>query len=55
MKIKVDWKTFSWVWPSGFEHPGHGTPTLAVSKERIEGVNWLFKCWYKFRAAKNYF
>ena len=55
MKIKVDWKTFGWVWSSGFEHPGHGTPTLAVSKERIEGVNWFFKCWYKFRAGKIYF
>ena len=39
MKIKVDWKTFRWMWPSGFEHPGHGTPKLAVSKELIQGVN----------------
>ena len=28
-----------WVQPSGFEHPGHWTPTLAVSKEQIDGVN----------------
>ena len=39
MKIKIDWKTFGRVWSSGFERPGHGTPTLGVSKGRIEGVN----------------
>ena len=54
MKTKVDWKTFGWVWPSEFEHPGHRTPTLAVSKEQIERVNWFFKYWCKFRAGKKY-
>ena len=35
-------------------HSDSRTLKLAVSLERIYGINWFFECWYKFRKAKSY-
>ena len=32
---------------------GHGTQKLAISQEWIDGMNWFFAWWCKFRKAKN--
>ena len=34
---------------------GHGTLKLTVSQERVDGMNWLFAFWCKFKIAKSYF
>ena len=33
---------------------GHGTLKLAVSQEWIDGMNWFFAWWCKFRKVKSY-
>ena len=40
---------------NGWGQSGHGTQKLTVSLEWIDGMNWLFACWCKFRKAKIYF
>ena len=36
------------------DYSGHRTLKLAVCQERINGINWVFACWYKFKKAKSY-
>ena len=38
---------------NGYGHSGQRTLKLAVSQEWIDGINWLFGCFYKFRKAKS--
>ena len=40
---------------NGHGLPGHGTLKLTVSQEWIDGMNWFFACWWKFRKAKSHF
>ena len=40
---------------NGYGQSGHGTLKLAVSQEWIDGMNWFFACWCKFRKAKSSF
>ena len=40
---------------NGCGQSGHGTLKLAVSQEQIDGMNWFFAWWCKFRKAKSYF
>ena len=55
-KLKVDQKIFGFAWPEMcLASPGHGTLKLAVSQEWIDGMNWFFAWWCKFRKAKSYF
>ena len=34
---------------------GRNLLKLAVSYEWINGMNWFFLCWYKFKKAESYF
>ena len=38
------------VWPLWPRHS-----KTAISQELINGINWFFACWYKFREDKSYF
>ena len=40
---------------NGHGQSGHRTLRLTVSQEWINGMNWYFACWCKFRKAKSYF
>ena len=40
---------------NGCGQSGHRTLKLAVSQEWIDGMNWFFACWCKFKKAKSYF
>ena len=40
---------------NGCGQSGHSTLKLAVSQEWIDGRNWFFSCWCKFRKAKSFF
>ena len=35
-------------------HSGRKTLKLAVLHEGINGINWYFACWYRFRKAKSH-
>ena len=39
---------------NGCSHSGYRAFKLATSHKGINGINWLFKWWYKFRIANNY-
>ena len=55
-KLKVDQKKF-WIGVArnGSGQSGHRTLKLAVSQERMDGMNWFFAWWCKFKKAKSYF
>ena len=56
IQIHTNLKTFVVsVVRNGCGQSGHAILKLAVSKEWIDGMNWFFTCWWKFRKAKNYF
>ena len=40
---------------NGCGQSSHRTLKLTVSQKWIDGMNWLFACWCKFRKAKSYF
>ena len=40
---------------NGCGQSGNGTLNLAVLQEWLDGMNWFFACWCKFRKAKSYF
>ena len=40
---------------NGRDQSGHVTLKLTVSQEWIDGMNWYFACWCKFRKVKSYF
>ena len=51
-KLKVDQKCLGWTWSK----MGMGSMvTEIVSQEWIDGMNWHFACWCKFRKTKIYF
>ena len=52
-KLKVDLKMF-WVGmvKNGCGQSGHRTLKLTVSQEWIDGLNWFFACWCKFKKLK---
>ena len=37
------------------DQSGHETLKLTVSQEWIDGMNWFFAYWCKFRKAESYF
>ena len=39
----------------GWDQPGHRTLKLTVSQELVDGMNWFFACWWKFRKVKSNF
>ena len=39
----------------GCGQPGHRTLKLTVSQEWVDGMNWFFASWCKFRKAKSNF
>ena len=55
-KLKDDWKIWGCAWSkSGCGFCGHMTQNLAVSQEKINGINWFVTHWYISRKTKNYF
>ena len=60
MLIQIQIKSWSkkfWIGVArnGCGQSGQATLKLAVSKELIDGMNWFFAWWCKFRKAKSYF
>ena len=54
-KLRIYRKILRWVWSKmGCGHPNHRDFKLAIYHKKINGVNWFFEWWYKFRIAKNY-
>ena len=55
-KTKI-WSKSFWLGmvENGCGQSGHGTLKLTVSQEWIDGMNWFFACWCKFRKAKSNF
>ena len=57
-KLKVDQKSFK---VFGWARSKMGAASLVIgfqnwlSQEWIDGINWYFACWYKFRKPRNYF
>ena len=39
----------------GYGQPGHRTLKLALSQKWVDGMNWFFACWWKFRKTKSNF
>ena len=54
-KLKIYWKSWANMVKSGCCHSCHRTLRLAVTEEWIDGINWFFACWCKFRKGKSYF
>ena len=54
--LHKSWSKIFWVGmvKNGSGGSGYGTLNW-LSQERIDGINWFFACWYKFRKAKSNF
>ena len=54
-KLKVDQKISGWAWLEIGVTSQITALKLTLSQEWIDGVNWFFAWWCKFRKAKSYF
>ena len=51
-KLKANWKILGRTWSK----TGVGVSLkLGVSQEAVDGINFFFVCWYKFRIAESFF
>ena len=49
---KIFWVGMVW---NGCDQSGYRTLKLTISQEGIDGINWFFARWCKFRKTKSYF